>query len=183
MSTLQKKKTSQGSRCDDRYTGERYNPSLAHCTSLALRFDGKKLVMTASTEVYSYPAVSGRPDQKGQFSYRVSDQMSPNGGPIPEGKYWINPDELWDRGWLKRLFLPESHERGWGDFRVTIHPFTTTETYCRGGFFIHGGTSPGSAGCIDLTSHMPRFVNDLKKEGAIRKCQIHLSVDYKDTKK
>jgi hypothetical protein len=161
---MQKNKTSQDSRCDDRYAGERYNPSLAHCTSLALRFDGNKLVMTASNEVYSYPAVSGRPYTKGQFNYRVSNQMSPNGGPIPEGIYWINPDELWERGWLKSVFLPESHERGWGDFRVTIHPFTTTETYCRGGFFIHGGTDPGSAGCIDLTSQLADMGRRLKRK-------------------
>ena len=37
----------------------------------------------------------------------------------------------------------------WGNYRITIHPFTTTETYGRGGFFIHGGDQLGSAGCID----------------------------------
>jgi hypothetical protein len=41
---------------------------------------------------------------------------------------------------------------------------------------------PGSAGCIDLTSYMPKFINDLKKEGALRKCQIHLNVAYPETK-
>ena len=45
----------------------------------------------------------------------------------------------------------------WGSHRITIHPFDSTHTFGRGGFFIHGGTMPGSAGCIDLTSGMPRF--------------------------
>lgn len=37
----------------------------------------------------------------------------------------------------------------------------------------------GSAGCIDLTSHINAFVEALRKEGAIKKCQIHLTVKYK----
>jgi hypothetical protein len=61
---------------------------------------------------------------------------------------------------------------------VTIHPFTTTVTHGRGGFFIHGGKNPGSIGCIDLTSNITKFVKDLDKEGARRKCQIHLTVKY-----
>ena len=69
-------------------------------------------------------------------------------------------------------------EDSWGKYRITIHPFTTTNTFHRGGFFIHGGKTPGSLGCIDLTSNIEAFVSSLRKEGAIRKCQIHLTVEY-----
>lgn len=50
--------------------------------------------------------------------------------------------------------------------------------YQRGGFFIHGGKVPGSAGCIDLTSNIETLVDDFDKEGARRKCQIRLTVKY-----
>ncbi|SFN91476.1 tlde1 domain-containing protein [Nitrosospira briensis] len=162
----------------DRYSEERYNPSLAMCTSLKLFFDGSKLKMTGGSKAYSYPAASGRPREDGKFSYTQKAQMASFSGPIPEGVYWINPDELWTNRWYKR-----ASEASWGKYRITVHPFPTTETYKRGGFFIHGGKVLGSAGCIDLTSHIEAFVADLEKEGAIKKCQIHLTVKYQESSK
>jgi len=162
----------------DKYKDERYDPAIAHCSGLSLQFDGSLLTMAGGKKKYEYPAVSG-PILKGVFDYSLSAQRKINGGgPIPEGTYWINPDELWERTWIRKKLLPEKHKIAWGNYRITIHPFTTTVTYKRGGFFIHGGKDPGSAGCIDLTSHMPKFVSDLKKEDAIKKCQIHVSVEY-----
>lgn len=38
----------------------------------------------------------------------------------------------------------------WGDWRITLSPLSTTDTMGRSGFFIHGGSTPGSAGCIDI---------------------------------
>lgn len=157
----------------DRYAEERYDPSLAMCSKLALTFNGKTLAMTGGSKTYSYPAASGKPDKGGAFSYTKEAQIAGFSGPIPEGIYWINPDELWVNRWYKR-----GSEASWGKYRITIHPFTTTETYQRGGFFIHGGKVLDSIGCIDLTSHIDAFVADLQVEGAMRKCQIHLSVRY-----
>ena len=77
---------------------------------------------------YSYPAVSGRPTKDGKFIYTKEAQKSSSGGPIPAGVYWINPDELWTNRWYKR-----ASEASWGKYRITIHPFATTETYKRGG--------------------------------------------------
>ena len=153
---------------NDRYSGERYDPSLAHCSALELKFDGRELAMTGGRNSYKYPAVSGRPGTDGNFDYSQQAQRVPDAGPIPTGVYWINPNELWERTWTRRLLLSESHEEAWGNFRITIHPFTTTVTHTRGGFFIHGGSTPGSAGCIDLTTHMNRFVRDLGSENARR---------------
>lgn len=157
----------------DRYEEERYNPALAMCSSLKLLFDGSKLQMTGGRKTYSYPAASGQPARDGKFNYTREAQMGSFSGPIPEGVYWINPDELWTNRWYKR-----GSEAAWGKYRIAIHPFTTTQTYKRGGFFIHGGKVLGSIGCIDLTSHIEAFVADLEKEGATRKCQIHLTVNY-----
>ncbi len=157
----------------DKYAAERYDPSLAMCSSLELFFNGSKLIMKGGSKEYSYSAASGKPTKDGKFIYTKEAQKSSFTGPIPEGVYWINPDQLWTNRWYKL-----ASEDAWGKYRVTIHPFTTTETYRRGGFFVHGGKVLGSAGCIDLTSHIDTFVSDLQKEGAIKKCQIHLTVKY-----
>ena len=160
------------------YSAERYDPKLSMCGNKAvvtLHFNGTTLTMLSSGKMFSYPAVSGRPGAAGGFDYSVDNQKQKNKGPIPEGTYWIRPDELQENSW-SRVFNPTS---AWGNFWISIHPFTTTETYGRGGFFIHGGDVPGSAGCVDLTSHMDQFVKDLKAELAgVATCQIHLTVEY-----
>lgn len=158
----------------NKYSAERYDSSLAHCSALSLHFNGTTLELRGGKVNYIYPAVSGKKGVDRTFSYSQERQRAPNGGPIPAGKYWINPDEIWELEWYDFW----TDEDGWGKHRVTIHPFTTTVTHGRGGFFIHGGKNPGSAGCIDLTSKISDFVNDLGKEGARRKCQIHLTVEY-----
>lgn len=156
------------------YAGERYNPTLPHCGLLELQFNGSHLTMTGGGRTYSYSAVSGKPQTDGTFDYSQARQQLRNIGPIPEGTYWIRPDELWENAWYK----PASTD-AWGNYRITIHPFVTTVTHGRGGFFIHGGTTPGSAGCIDLTNHMDQFVEDLRREvGRNTTCQIHLVVRY-----
>lgn len=76
----------------DKYSGERYDPALAMCSTLALRCDGTQLTMTGGTKPYTYPAASGRPAKDGGFNYSKAAQMGGPGGPIPEGVYWINPD-------------------------------------------------------------------------------------------
>lgn len=155
------------------YSKERYNPILAHCSSLFLRFDGKKLLMSGGKKNHEYPAVSGKPDAEGGFDYSISGQKEKNKGPIPEGKYWLNPSELWENAWYKRAPLA-----AWGKYRITIHPRLMTKTYGRGGFFIHGGLRPGSIGCIDLTSKMNEFAHTLVREAGLRECHIPLIVDY-----
>lgn len=158
---------------NDRYSSERYDPNLSHCSSLSLHFDGSRLEMSGGSKGYSYPAVSGTSDGLDNFDYSLARQQLRNTGPIPEGVYWIRPDELWENAWYRR-----ASTAAWGNYRITIHPFITTETFGRGGFFIHGGSIRGSSGCIDLTSKMDLFANDLVREAGSRECQIHLVVDY-----
>jgi hypothetical protein len=155
------------------YSGERYNPTIAHCSTLTLHFNGKTLTMRGGSETRTYLAVSGR-SKNGRFDYSGAAQRQRNSGPIPAGTYWIKPDEMWENAWYRI-----GSREAWGNYRITIHPFPTTETFGRGGFFIHGGTILGSAGCIDLTTNMDRFVSDLRGElGGRETCQIHLFVDY-----
>lgn len=156
------------------YASERYNPSLPHCGNLKIEFNGKTLTLSGGSKKRSFPAVSGKPDNKGNFDYSKARQTQSNIGPIPAGTYWIRPDELWENAWYKVGSVD-----AWGEYRISIHPFTTTETYKRGGFFIHGGSVPGSAGCIDLTTKISDFVKALKSElGGKSKCQIHVKVAY-----
>lgn len=143
------------------------------CSSLALRCDVAHLTMSGGKKAYIYPAASGKPAKDGSFNYSQAAQMGGPGGPIPAGVYWINPDELWTNRWYK-----SGSYDGWGNYRITIHPFTTTATFKRGGFFIHGGKVLGSAGCIDLTKHIDTFVNDLQGKLATKVCQNHLTVEY-----
>jgi hypothetical protein len=155
------------------YGEERYDSTLGACTTLELAFDGAKLTFTDGKKTDTYTAVSGRPLSSGKFDYSSARQKLMGTGPIPEGIYWLNPGQLWENAWYKA-----ASTNAWGNFRITIHPFTTTVTFGRGGFFIHGGSTPGSAGCIDLTGEMDRFAADLRKRAGTKPCQIHLTVDY-----
>ena len=159
----------------DRYADDRYKSNLLNCRKLTLVFDGKTLTMHGDRKkgMRRYPAASGKPI-KNTFDYSLERQKKRNLGPIPAGTYWIRPDELWENAWYKR-----GSTISWGNFRIIIHPFPGTRTWGRGGFFIHGGTYPGSAGCIDLTRYMQSFVADLTEEiDGDDECQIHLEVKY-----
>ena len=56
-------------------------------------------------------------------------------------------------------------ERGWGKHRVWLEPSKKTDTFGRGGFYVHGGWEPGSNGCIDLTSQMDDFTKWFENNG------------------
>jgi hypothetical protein len=66
---------------------------------------------------------------------------------VPPGSYTFNPADISETTWRRKL-LPAD----WGQFRVTLAPDPLTETFGRSGFFLHGGETPGSAGCIDVGS-------------------------------
>lgn len=162
------------------YTEERTPPSVPVCgrTALSLDFDGRYLRGLGMRSAIILPAVSGKPNEKKQFDYSPARQSMPYKGPIPEGEYWIQPDQLWENNPVKSA-LGITPRASWGNYRITIHPYPGTKTYNRGGFFIHGGSAPGSAGCIDLTTHMDDFVKELKKElKGLPTCYIPLTVRY-----
>jgi len=161
------------------YIAERGSSDLADC-NVALDFDGTRLRMHGAvhtgrvdTPSLSFAAVSGRPDKDGKFDYSGARQRQRSMGPIPEGSYWLDPDQMQDL-WYRNLF---SEDTGWGTHRITIHPFDSTVTFGRGGFFIHGGATPGSAGCIDLTHRMESFAVTLGRSVPGR-CKVKLTVSY-----
>ena len=175
------------------YASERSNPAVGACmpANVNLLFDGSNLYLSGESKTQcwqkTYPAVSGKASTSGlklTFDYTPKAQTTMNAGPIPEGKYWVNPSEMWEYGtkaWLAdALAWGTPIETGFGKYRLTIHHYPTTKTHRRGGFFIHGGKVPGSIGCIDLHKHMPQFVRDLDKIVGRKACYVDLTVRYAD---
>jgi hypothetical protein len=129
-----------------------------------LHFNGKKLkwVDDDGNTVEEWDAVSGREGST------VDDQQVEDVGPIPEGEYYIEQNglqkyddlQMQDKalGIVGRGPWPGG-KTSWGTARVWAMPEPLTQTYGRSGFSIHGGTYPGSAGCVDLTIHMSSFTN------------------------
>ena len=126
-----------------------------------------------------YPAMSGKPDHQTAADTNIHDA-----GPIPEGEYilpinsgehhepgeWRTFDEL-----ISNTGLWKKNPDAWGYSRIPIQPLPTTNTFGRHSMYVHGGTVPGSAGCIDLTGRMEDFYNDwLKYNGT-----LPLKVKYK----
>jgi len=161
------------------YVEERQPPRVPTCAraTIELLFDGRHLSATGTREALRFPAVSGKPDAAGKFSDSPERQKLKGRGPIPAGRYWIQPSQTWENNWLKGLVV--APRAAWGNYRIAIHPFSDTNTFDRGGFFIHGGTVPGSAGCIDLTTQIDQFIAALKRElHGLPECYIHLTVRY-----
>ncbi len=131
------------------------------------------LTMTGSvTRVYA--AASGQPGMRGVFDYSPERQREKNIGPIPAGRYWVTPVQMWTNRWYN-----VASRSSWGKHRLTIHVMPGTRTHGRGGFFIHGGARSGSAGCINLNARMDEFVRDvLGATQASRDCYIPLTVQY-----
>lgn len=154
-----------------KYSEERAFPSSPLCgkSHLTLTFNGRTIRAVGTKAPLQFRAVSGKPDPTGRFDYSAERQRIPNQGPIPAGRYWIQPSQLWENNWFKSAL--RAPRGAWGNFRLTIHPYPGTQIHGRGGFFIHGGTSPGSAGCIDLVQHIDRFVERIKQElGGLPEC-------------
>ena len=165
-----------------------------------LTFDGKNLTYYTQEKLSdgnlklnstSFSAVSGRQQKDGTFDYSKQAQATPFSGPLPEGDYSINPSAIqwWtDQSFTTRTaaFVKKGTWPGglfaWGVARTWISPQevnvtnpATGESVLRNNFSIHGGTSPGSAGCIDLTTKDLPFFRILEKS---KESKIRLRVNY-----
>ncbi len=108
------------------------------------------LVGDDGKEKWSGPATSGRPGAT------AADQGKEDYGPIPEGTYTFKTSDISTVSGLRYVARRLSGIRqrhpwsDWGHNRVTLTPSTGNAMKGRGGFFLHGGVTPGSAGCIDV---------------------------------
>lgn len=133
-----------------------------------------------SLSMNSYGAVSGRAQEDGSFSYSEENQAKKGEGPIPDGLYKINPQKTQkydDLGVANKIVstlgIGGSFKGGtyaWGEERAWIYPKAITvfnpvtgKPIIRNNFSIHGGNTPGSAGCIDLCKNAPAFFNKLSR--------------------
>ncbi|MES9991690.1 MAG: tlde1 domain-containing protein [Candidatus Thiodiazotropha sp.] len=96
------------------------------------------------TPSYIMPITSGM----GSCQNVPSCSDEENTGPIPPGDYTANTQELTNPGIIGDIGRNTLGD--WGDWRIPIVPLPGTNTYGRGGFFLHGGMFPGSAGCVDF---------------------------------
>ena len=109
-----------------------------------LRYDGNALTLIGDdgTMLWRGRAYSGRPGTA------ASQQNEAWNGPIPEGEYTLNPEEISHvtgvKAWVRNKL------GDWGNFRVPLHASDGTNTHGRDGIMLHGGRKPGSAGCIDV---------------------------------
>ncbi len=85
-----------------------------------------------------------------KYTTGMNGDTNPNDkgkGPIPPGKYTLDPKEISKAGFFRRFIDP----RDWGDYRAPLHPEAGTDTHGRSGFFLHGGwLRLGSEGCIKV---------------------------------
>lgn len=102
--------------------------------------------------IAQFPFTSGQPG--------VTDSSIKGRGPIPPGEYAFNTRDIDKVHGLRYLWRRVVHG-DWGHYYVRLHPAPDTQMYGRDGIYIHGGDTPGSAGCIDLgendNAFFPRF--------------------------
>ncbi len=132
-------------------------------------FDGYSLTLYRSdgSIVGSWPAISGKSGRQ-----RPSEQNLPFNGPLTEGEYSfstrdIQPMTTYDAavGLIPGKHGPFPHSiPAWGTERVALVP-KSTPTNGRNNFFIHGGLTPGSAGCIDLGPNEKAYFDALRSTG------------------
>ena len=104
----------------------------------------KTLEVQGGGVCFNMSATSG----KGGCMNRVDCISRAWAGPIPPGAYSLYSRDISDPGSFGdrvRNMLGD-----WGDWRVPLLPAPGTPTFGRSGFFLHGGSTPGSAGCIDI---------------------------------
>lgn len=168
-------------------------------------FDGTSMNLHSQTNkegnlapaTLSLPAVSGRPNDAGKFDYSQKREAMPDVGPLPEGNYTLDPAKIrlltlkddvvgktmaWTQLFDEKVGAFPGGSSAWGLGRMPIDPSVvqvfdpSTSTFIsRSGFTVHGGTSPGSAGCIDLMRGEMLFFNKLQRSSTTA---IRLIVDY-----
>ncbi len=119
-------------------------------------FDGFELRVSGAMPLTA-PAVSGlraTNPKAGGVDWTGSDKQEvPDKGPIPEGKYYLEPSEV-------ETAKAHGFSSGpWGNYRTRLHESWTTAvwraatTERTAGFFLHqDGGNDGTAGCIGLST-------------------------------
>ena len=141
-----------------------------------------------------WEAISGHADENGNYDFSKERQKVRSEGPIPEGEYLIPSNKTKDPGergnwdledweyrrknrWPWQVKLEKRGPVAWGRNFGRLEPKPGTETYGRHSFNIHGGTSKGSAGCIDMGNNEKEFFEELRRDFA-KEGEATVIVDY-----
>jgi hypothetical protein len=143
-----------------------------------LEFDGHNLkwISGSGSKIHSWPAISGNNKagkEKDSYRYDPNEYQSQPGGPTPEGRYEIGFPEIKSNN--VKTFLRAIKSRtpfggktktynwnvagsggSWGKYRFYLYP-AGHDALGRKEMYIHGGTVPGSIGCIDLMNRIKEF--------------------------
>ncbi len=141
-------------------------------------FDGYWLIMydDYGRELDRTMAASGQPGTT------PLDTGLSNKGPLPEGEYEIDPGEIGHYttstldDWFNGGYTGSID--GWGNRRASLHPVNGTNTKGRSGFFLHGGTYFGSAGCIDIGHAEVKWLDRIKAGG--KKVKVYVKYNDKE---
>ncbi|WP_432735879.1 RHS repeat-associated core domain-containing protein [Maridesulfovibrio sp. FT414] len=112
----------------------------------------------------TYKFSSGKPGE--------TDQTKKDVGPTPSGEYEFDPKESSEVEGL-RYSIRNTIFGDWGHGRVPLHPSNGTETHGRDGFYIHGGDTKGSKGCIDIGNKDRDFFRNVRKTKNKVKVRVH----------
>lgn len=110
--------------------------------------NGDKFLIAGAGDLGVYSGESG--ERLMSFEYEsgrsgVVDPTLENYGPTPPGRYSIAPENVAFNG-------PRTLSAGdWGLMRARLDPYPETQTFGRNGFYLHGGLSPGTAGCLQVS--------------------------------
>ncbi|MDE6478595.1 MAG: L,D-transpeptidase family protein, partial [Alphaproteobacteria bacterium] len=134
-------------------------------------FDGKSLTLyDGDKPVKSWSGNAGKLDfQSPEFQDVVGK------GPLPVGMYVARQSEFYyfdDMTWVERRLAPlglwtrfPGGRASWGSAKVSLEPSLQNDMRGRSGFTVHGGTTPGSKGCIDLEDNIDDFAEWFDKNG------------------
>ena len=150
-------------------------------------FNGKSfIVYFKGVKLFEWDAVSGRgktrTDPKPTICQKPKYQACKNVGPTPSGRYYVNQNDIqylenygsgtYGSAWTDPNGIPDAEE--YGPMRVLLKPFESDMPYNRERIYIHGGTVPGSAGCIDLVDKIDEFINWFAKQTAFSALEVNV---------
>lgn len=147
--------------------------------------DGKLLLDAISGQAVSESQTINKTTKWGEvektvervFDYSYSRQGLANEGGIPTGLYYIETKE--ERSIRTSPLSHGLRSPSWGTYSWTLHPDEDTDTRHRSGFFIHGGSSFNTKGCIDLQRGDVKFQEYF---ASTNKSSIYIYVKYEKEK-
>lgn len=175
-----------------------------YLTANAYRFSPEGDTLNHQTfkkRAYSGRSIGDNEDGNPMFDFSLNNQATRGIGPLPEGNYYINPQNIqrYNPTVIENIIdhiggaLGQIHPKlkagtrpggttSWGNGLIDIYPNQVEVDYngnktIRDNFTIHGGCEPGSAGCIDLLDNDDDFFDFVdRNKGNLD--SVALKVDY-----